>query len=344
MRHKQRVRIIAPVRTGGVSFEVDGVELLDAQPSQSTPVGVKCVRRFRKWVGIRLEVPLDAGDAIELDLDVIGEGMAPLREEQFRWIPLPAEPRLLKFAEKTVDEVAGTLRLHSEDAAHAAAKAQAIAYFSKLDQRTNPALGILPVESALAKSINAVWGTLRERLGQRRRFAARPLRNERLSLHPEPEDVRAISRVMCDSLEEVFGECLTDPARLPAVGDAHDVFSWGGVMYRGPEPNIAPNGAAIFMFPEFAHLAIELAVEADRWTCLLPILTRMPALYLRVHELADPSFAPRPFEDYGVPPEFDYSDTELYVYAGYLASEYNGLGRRQLASVLDELTVAAFTL
>ena len=61
-----------------------------------------------------------------------------------------------------------------------------------------------------------------------------------------------------------------------------------------------PNSAHAFSFAEFAWLAIEMAVDVDEWTLLLPALVEMQKLYCDVYR--PPEGAPQPYRwlDYGI--------------------------------------------
>ncbi len=214
-------------------------------------------------------------------------------------------------------------------------------YFTRLDLATNPVHR--PPDPEMEVVVLGLRNVLTQRLFQRCRVAA----GESLPGY-DAAVVERISTLMLGLLRSVFGENLLDAETVDRIGKVHDRFSWGGLRRplhpRIRIPNNVPDGAAIFMFPEFAHLAIEMDIDADGWTALLPILTRMPALYLRAHELADPAFAPKPFDDYGHPPEFDAPEADLYAHARTLASEYDGMSRGSLADALDGLVAKAFTL
>ena len=224
-----------------------------------------------------------------------------------------------------------------------ATRADARMYFSLLDRRSRlgqPDPMIIPV-------VNAVWATLRERIRRRCRTPNHdPDAVVELPEHGDPAHVRIISKLMLSALAEVFGAPLMDKERLSRIAAAHDVFSWGGVYRRPTESvversNMTPDGAAIFMFPEFAHLAMAMGFDVEDWTALLPILTRMPALYLRAHELAESEFKPRPFGEYGHPPFKAVCEPELARHAARLGRDFESLSQRDLANHLNQLLTSA---
>lgn len=223
---------------------------------------------------------------------------------------------------------------------------EARAYFSLLDRRFNARLG--QMESTLIGPVRQVWETLVRRLCLRRVQSVDAAAGADLPVHSRPDHVQAISQQMLDTLAEVFGMPFTDADRAERIGAAHDVFSWGGLRLKSKNSvvvrsNTAPDGAAIFLFPEFAQLALQMGFDEDDWTAILPALTRMPALYLRVHEVVQPGSTPRPFWDYSEPPEVGTHGPALVAYANQLAGKYDRLSRAELGAELGHLFLAGVT-
>lgn len=218
------------------------------------------------------------------------------------------------------------------------------AYFSLLDRQTNPNMAMLDADRV--GMIVELLKLLRQRVMLRGRAAREP--SFRPDLPPCPiTAVRHISTLMIGILEMSFGDPLTNPDRLETIGTAHDMFSCGHLMAAPTPgirvPNLTPDGAPIFFFPEFAHAAIEHEVDAAVWRALLPILTRMPALYVRAHELHDPATVPGPFDSFGVPPVSPAFYTGLRQYAVELRHRFDPLDDCGLAVELGCLASRTFS-
>lgn len=216
-------------------------------------------------------------------------------------------------------------------------------YFSLLDRRANPALS--PLDMSLESAVRRTWVALKQRVLRR---AAHHSTAMTLSGPWEKGDtgaVRRISQLMVELLANVFGSPIESPLRLRDIACAHDMFSWGGLgAVQTPgirASNSVPDGAAIFFFPEFAHLAIEHGVDYFLWWRLLPALTRMPAIYLRVCELTGEPAMPRAFDSYG-PPVSGVDEDTMMKYVQRLVEDWNGLGIAELEQKLDFLAARAF--
>ncbi len=214
-------------------------------------------------------------------------------------------------------------------------------YFSQLDRLTNPAYGA--VDGERVRAIQGLLETLKHRVLMR--GALHPNRLSKLPSYSRV-GVLAISKLMNATMQEVFGTPLTSPSNLETIGATHDLFSWGGL--RTPQtrgirtPNNIPDSAMIFFFPEFAHLAIELGFDAVNWSALLPMLTRMPALYVAAHELHDAEWLPKPFDELGPPPSCNPFEIALIAHASKLRKEYELMGKGDLEQVLGKLAAKAF--
>lgn len=347
MNQTSRWRLKAPYAAGGVSLVSDDGDVVGVRPVDTLAGMRHEVQFFPRGAGIRFDDALEPGSVLDLELDVVQTESAPPRGRCVRWVQALPEARLLKQSEKPRWEVLAIPQGRAGFAIADAVRAESRIYFSLLDRRSNPRLG--QMDMRLMPQVNAVWATLRERLTQRcTRNRASQSAPGALPLHQDPVHVQAVSQLILSVLVEVFGEPLRDPDRLTRIGAAHDVFSWGGVYVRSTEPaverpNMSPDGAAIFMFPEFAHLALAMGIDEEDWTALLPILTRMPALYLRVHELADPSFKARPFGEYGHPPDCALYESDLADYAAQLEAGHMSRSTQSLADCQDDLLFLAVT-
>jgi hypothetical protein len=64
-----------------------------------------------------------------------------------------------------------------------------------------------------------------------------------------------------------------------------------------------PNSALVFCFAEFAFLAIELGIDAERWARLLPLLIAVQEVYsLAFNEMKDDRIVPRAGVDFSKKP------------------------------------------
>lgn len=217
------------------------------------------------------------------------------------------------------------------------------AYFSLLDRQTNPNMAMLDAERV--DVIVKLLKLLRQRIMLRGRAAREP--GFRAELPPCPINaVRHISTLMIGILETSFGAPLINSDHLETIGAAHDLFSCGHLMAPPTPgirvPNLTPDGAPIFFFPEFAHAALEHEVDAPVWRAMLPILTRMPALYVRAHELHNPASVPGQFDSFGLPPVSQVIRVELGQYALELKRRLDPLDVRSLANELGYLVSRTF--
>jgi len=186
-------------------------------------------------------------------------------------------------------------------------------YFSRLELLTNPAFLL---EEERSGQIAQLLDLLRHRVLRRRLMPG--IQGERETSIPF-ESVQRISGLIIELIEDYFGWPIHHPERLALIGEVHDLFSYGGLSapcVPGVRlPNNVPDSASIFFFPEFVNLAYELGCDARIWRCLMPLFTRMPALYLKVHELCDKTCLPKPFEDFGPPPYSSVHGSEVRTYA-----------------------------
>jgi len=213
-------------------------------------------------------------------------------------------------------------------------------YFSRLELLTNPAFLL---EEERSGQIAQLLDLLKHRVLSRRVMP--DIQGERETSIPF-DGIQQISRLIIELIEDYFGWPIHRPVRLDLIGEVHDLFSYGGLSTScGPGvrlPNNVPDSASIFFFPEFAILAHELGCDARIWRCLMPILTRMPALYLKVHELCDKTSVPKPFEDFGPPPYSSVHESDLKTYARQMREHYVALDARQLGLELARIAKTAF--
>lgn len=216
-------------------------------------------------------------------------------------------------------------------------------YFSRLELLSKPEY---LADEQRTEQVAHLLGVLKRRV-LRRGTAGCLLLEPEFDISIPSESVRQISSMMIQLIEDCFGSVGSQHERLDFIGQAHDLFAWGGLsMPCSPGvrvPNNVPDGATIFFFPEFALLALELGIDAEFWRQLLPILTRMPALYLRVHELGKSPRLPMEFDDFGIPPYSSDYEADLRMLAARLKSRYEGLSPEQLSRELDLLSRKAFT-
>lgn len=214
-------------------------------------------------------------------------------------------------------------------------------YFSRLDLLTNPAVSLL--DESRIHQLSEIMSVLRTRVLLRRKTE----RTDNCKLPTcSTKAVKAISTLILAVSDATFGRpgILSDSLQL--IGMTHDLFACGKL--RTPSspgvrvPNNVPDSATIFFFPEFAHLACDCGVGAKRWEALLPILTRMPALYLKAHLLCDLGSFPKPFDDFGLVPCIEAHWPQLRTFAIGLRRRYDILNREGLGFELGRLALQAF--
>lgn len=213
-------------------------------------------------------------------------------------------------------------------------------YFTQLDLRVNPSLR--PLDSETIGRLTDLRDVLRRRLYLRRKVVDSVEEVESLPGF-DGEAVGSISRLMLQLMQSVFGSEFLEPGVLWVIGRTHDLFASGRLRHRSDPkvrvPNNVPDGAAVFLYPEFALLAIEHGIDVNTWRGLLPILIRMPMLYVRAHE-NDPlerTRFPRTFDEYAEPPEPVQSPGDLDSYAAKLALRLDQLSSVKLGFELGRL-------
>ena len=331
----------APFRTLGVCFKDCGTQRVKLIGS----LGVSMVRLNDEWIGMSFADPLDVGMDVGLRFEAPVSG--DLNEaDRVRWVPAPTDPRILKVSSKSITDIFRPYCIKPDRVSLDKLREEGRVYFSRLDRMTNTALGLL--EPRLAPIIRALWSTLYRRISDRRELEEIGREAARLGAHGAKGDVQEISSLMIQVLELSFGTPLTENARLEKIGRIYDVFSWGGLHVEGSgsivSSTTSPDGAAIFMFPEFAHLAIQMRVNEETWSELLPTLTRMPILYLKSHELVEGELTPRPFLQYRHPPSKEGIEDALVSHSNALREAQSGVSPDALDRQLTDLTAKAFVL
>lgn len=217
-------------------------------------------------------------------------------------------------------------------------------YFTRLDLRFNP--GLRPMDHKSVARLTALRDLLKNRLFLRRDLAVAQESEDELPTS-DRLGVQRISSELLELLRSVFGTDLCEQAVLDRVGRAHDLFSTGCLRRQHDPrirvPNNVPDGAAIFLYAEFALLAIDLEVDTEVWCNLLPILVRMPALYVRVHQAhrLERCRLPRPFDEFGEPPAVPMHISELELWFDQVRRQLLHLSVSQLARKLAVITARA---
>ncbi len=176
-------------------------------------------------------------------------------------------------------------------------------YFAELDRQANlnllPALvarGELSPSEAASRRRMVLWIVPL----LRRRLQARARQLDPRSRPGVPRELRAwvaaLSRMQLEIADEFFVRRGTFD--LEAFEDAHERFANGELRLRLPSGvwTTQPSSGYHFCFGEFALLALDERVHADRWRPLLNVLIRTQRIFARAYHPATPRKAV--FESY----------------------------------------------
>jgi len=219
------------------------------------------------------------------------------------------------------------------------------AFFSRLDLEFNP--GIRTTDTEISTALTQLRDLLKRRLFLRRLSASG--RDAGISL-PKGERVvvERTSSSLLALLHAVFGSNLLDGLVQDRIHHTHVRFAAGGLRTRHPRAirasNNVPDGAAIFLYPEFGFLAIDHGIEVVNWHALLPILVGMTGSYLEAH-LVHPRERPRiprRFDEYGEPPDVSGFHSQLDGFAEELRRNLRLAPPPQLADTMKTLILKAF--
>lgn len=206
------------------------------------------------------------------------------------------------------------------------ARRNARRFFAALDQQANSfLLGALVARGQMHREdadqrrlvVKSIGNELRARIQQRCRApdASRgtPWSLEGRVFEPLAPKCRALSRLFLNLVERYLG------ASLPAFEQAFTWFANGDLRLAlpglAPDPLLTtqPSSGNFFLFGEFALLARDHGIEAERWRRLANVLVRSQRIFARVYAPADlagatlASYSGRDYASHGKP----FSGAEL---------------------------------
>jgi hypothetical protein len=222
-------------------------------------------------------------------------------------------------------------------------------YFLNLDLSTNPQLfGREERRSGNYASARQFWSEITAfliselwaRLHIRIRNPGEPVPSPR---RVAPEDVAYVSSMMLGLLDDSALRSAADRFQAYTAFGSGELYMRvkGAPGFRAAFSNGGPNGALIFLFPEFALLAIETGVDVARWQELLPALIAACGAFVRAYGQRDGKKMPRPIhsDDYPSAPVRELTDDERRALLEEATVFESGRG----ASTMHKILKSAFT-